>query len=102
MFLVPARFAWSLLVVTMARRGARGVPGPGMTSFGAVMVMGAGSRWMRGCITCGSSISIVGVLGDSCSDQRGLPRAFSAVWGDGEEGGVGVSLLGNDGIGRGC
>ena len=102
MLRVPARFAWSLLVVTMDRRGARGVSWLGVASSGVALVMGSGSRWMRGCAIIRSSTSMVGVLGDSWSDQSGLLGAFRAVCGDGEEGGVGVSLLGNDGIGRAC
>ena len=65
-----------------------------MSTLGVMPVEGARSCWMWGCISCRPLVSIVGVSRGGSPGQRGLIVAFMVVWGDGEEGGVGVSLLG--------
>ena len=97
--LCPQGFVNPWHSLTIEHRSGRGGSILGVL-FPGILLMGSSGQWIRGCSGSGPSKSVAGVAGVLWSGQRGLTGASRVIWGEGDEGGVGVSSLGNGGTGR--
>ena len=95
---VAVRFAWSRLLVTIARRAARESLCSGVLSLVAASLAVSTVFWGRG--IGGVSTDIVRVPDELGSFQSGPVGGSLVVCGDGEGGGEGLSSFGNGGNGR--